>query len=212
MYSNPQTTYRPRLCDVLEYGFDLGLNDYPIYDEQDRDRLNQAIVDHFYFREIAYDTPAMFVYQLNRRMREQMPQINKVHDALLQLDPWTNSESESESDGTSNTVNSTKDNAQTTSTGRTYNTNAPQVSMVGKDEINYYDTGAANTSDGTSESQSDTTTDSSNASKSTTKARTGWAADAIAAYYEGYNNSDLMVFDALEVCFSHMYNNDIAVW
>ena len=78
----PQTSQAPRLCDLIIYGFDLGLQDYPIYDEADRDRLNQAIVDHFYIREIAYETPGLLIFALTRQLTEQMPQINQVGEML----------------------------------------------------------------------------------------------------------------------------------
>lgn len=212
MYAYPQTTYNPRLCDLLEYGFDLGLQDYPIYDEGDRDRLNQAIVTHFYMREIGYETPALFIMALNRTMMERMPQINKVHDALETLDPWSTAESESTSDTTSHSEGESADSATSSADARAYNSNAPQVSMVGKDEINYYDTGTNSENSSMSDTQASNSSDSTGTTTTAAKARQGVAQDLIAAYYEGYNNTDLMVFDALESCFSHIYPDNIAVW
>ena len=212
MHAFPQTTFAPRLCDLLEYGFDLGLQDYPIYDEGDRDRLNQAIVSHFYMREIGYETPALFIMALNRTMAERMPQINEVHAALESLDPWSTAESESASETTNHSEGESADNATSSADARAYNSNAPQVSMVGKDEISYYDTGTNSENSSTSETQATNSSESSGTTKTTAKARQGAAQDLIAAYYEGYNNTDLMVFDALETCFSHVYPDNIAVW
>lgn len=192
----PQSVSAPRLCDILNYGIDIGLRDYPIYDESDRNRLNQAIVNHFYTREIEADTPGLFVMQLNRLMAEHMPQINKVHDALSKYDPFTTSESE-----TSSTSHSEDSSTGTSTSGTdTLNTSAPQVSMAGRDQIDYYDTGTGSKS--TAESTGDNTSDSSSSSKS--KSRSGSISDAIAAWYEGYNNTDLMVFDALEPAFTQV--------
>lgn len=136
-----QTTYAPRLCDLLEYGFDLGLRDYPIYDESDRARLNQAIVNHFYTREIAAESPALFIMRLNVTMSERMPQINKVHELLKNADLASSFEQTTEgSTGTQSGSTSTS-TAQSTAQAKNYNSNAPQVSMLGKDEVSYYDTG-----------------------------------------------------------------------
>lgn len=71
------------LRDIAEgMGYDLGLDDYPIFDEEYRPRLNQAIYDHFQFRAIASETPAKFVYYLNRYMREHMPTYNVLYQKV----------------------------------------------------------------------------------------------------------------------------------
>ena len=188
----------PRLCDLLNYGIDIGLTDYPIYDESDRGRLNQAIVDHFYTREIVADTPGLFVLQLNRAMRERMPQINRVWHALKDHDPFTTSEGTS----TSQSESSDSSTGVSTSGSQTLNTNAPQVSMVGRDAMDYYDTGTGSSTTATTKGDNSSTT----ASTSTQKLRNGYLSDAITAWYDGYNNCDLMVFDALEPCFSQVFD------
>lgn len=207
-----QTTYAPRLCDVLEYGFDLGLRDYPIYDESDRDRLNQAIVDHFYTREIAAESPALFIMRLNITMRERMPQINKVHDLLTDGDISASYEQHTTSKSTAESSSATNSTATTSATAANFNSNAPQVSMLGKDEPSYYDTGTRSTNDGTSASADNAKTQGTAGSETVNTGRNTTLAPIISEYYEGYNNTDLMVFDALEVCFSHVYQSDIAPW
>lgn len=208
----PQTTMGPRLCDLLNYGIDLGLQDYPIYDEADRDRLNQAIVDHFYTREISAETPGMFVFQLNRQMREHMPQINQVWRALNENDPFTTSDMRSTASTEGTSTGTERSSADATARARTLNTNAPQVSMVGKDEMNYYDTGTG--SENSSESATATERRDGNMSSSTGEStgRSGYLADVIASFYDGYNNTDLLVFDILEPCFSQIFSTPLAVY
>ena len=71
------------LRDIVEaLGYDWGMQDYPIFDEAYREKLNRAIYNHFCFRRIASDTPAMFIFYLNRRMYEQMPNINPVYELV----------------------------------------------------------------------------------------------------------------------------------
>ena len=93
-----QTRISPRLKEVLEYGYDLKLNDYEIYDEAFRPILNQRIVDHFYLREIGASTIEQFIFYLNRTMREVMPVYNPVFKRLAdpELDPFNNQDTTSE--------------------------------------------------------------------------------------------------------------------
>lgn len=67
-----------QLREVLASGLDIGLKDYPIWKESYRSTLNQYIIDHFYFREISAETPALFIFFLNRKMREIMPYYNQL--------------------------------------------------------------------------------------------------------------------------------------
>ena len=79
------------LGSLVENGFDLGLDTYPIFDENYRTPLNAKIVEHFYFREIGQETPALFRRFLNRKMNEIMPFYNQLYkSALLDFDPFNN--------------------------------------------------------------------------------------------------------------------------
>lgn len=66
----------------------LGLMAYPIFNEKYRDSLNKKIVDHFYFREIGFETLAQFSWQMKRTMNEIMPYYNQLYESLmLVVDP-----------------------------------------------------------------------------------------------------------------------------
>ena len=81
--------YTTQLRTIVESGYDIGLNDYPIFDENYRGVLNQKIIDHYYFREIGLETPALFKHFLKVRMQEIMPYYNRLYEAdLLPLDPY----------------------------------------------------------------------------------------------------------------------------
>lgn len=201
----PQTEFAPRLCDLLNYGIDLGLRDYPIFDESYRDVLNQKIVDHFYDREIGTETPALFVMYLNRTMREQMPQINRVYEALRDRSNVLGISETIEGQTTSVSTGTSRDTSRTTSTATQYASNAPQVSMVGKNEVDYYDTGNRSMS----ESDGDGTSTDDRHDTGTTKTErsidTGGLSDMLLAWYTGVNNADTLVFQALEPCFSQIF-------
>lgn len=76
--ANSQTTLELR--ELVEGGMCLfdPVNKYPIWDEKHRKELEQKIVDHYYMRQIAFETPGRFKFELNVRMREIMPRFNKI--------------------------------------------------------------------------------------------------------------------------------------
>ena len=72
--------YTVTLGNLIESGFDIGLKDYPIYDETYRETLNSKITEHYYFREIGLETAQLFKRFLNRTMNEIMPKYNKLYN------------------------------------------------------------------------------------------------------------------------------------
>jgi len=58
---------------LVEMGTDLGLSEYPIFDEEYRVGLNKKIIDHFWNREIGHESVDQFKFNLKRRMNEVMP-------------------------------------------------------------------------------------------------------------------------------------------
>lgn len=80
--------YTIMLHDLIESGYSIGLADYPIFDAAYRPVLNKLITDHFKFREIGMETPAVFKHYLNITMNENMPYFNKLYlSGLLTIDP-----------------------------------------------------------------------------------------------------------------------------
>lgn len=69
----------------------IGLAEYPIFSEQHRKVLNDKIIDHFYFREIGFETCAQFAWYMRRTMQEIMPFYNEMYEAIELIDdPMTN--------------------------------------------------------------------------------------------------------------------------
>ena len=69
----------------------LGLSDYPIFDENYRQTLNDKIIRHYYFREIGFETLAQFRWYMRNTMHENMPYFNQLYNSLnLITDPITN--------------------------------------------------------------------------------------------------------------------------
>ena len=61
----------------------IGLSKYPIFDESYRSKLNDKIIDHYFFREIGQETAAQFAFMVKRTMQEVMPKYNRIYEAML---------------------------------------------------------------------------------------------------------------------------------
>jgi hypothetical protein len=121
-------TFTIELCDVLELETDIGLNEYPLFDESYRPALNKKIVDHFYNREIGMETVSMFRHQLRRRMNEIMPLYNQHYEASrIKIDPLKtidirnvgNMEATSNATGHAETATTGHEQTDTTGHGQT---------------------------------------------------------------------------------------------
>lgn len=77
--------YTTTIKNLVENGFDLGLKDYPIFDETYREHLNDMIIKHYYISEIGFETAELFKMQLNNRMQEIMPYYNALYNLQKDL-------------------------------------------------------------------------------------------------------------------------------
>ena len=84
------STYTTELRYLIEKNFDIGLKNYPIFKEEYRDILNKKIINHYYFREIGLETPALFSFFMNRKMFEIMQYYNQLYNSeLIKIEPLT---------------------------------------------------------------------------------------------------------------------------
>lgn len=160
---------------LVESGFDLKLGDYPIFDEAYREGLNAKIIDHFWFREIGFETPALFRRFLRRKLNEVMPYYNQLYEtSLAEIDPMSNyrqtreggrktSAAEQRSGDTTTTYSNSRSEDATSATtsqtegrGRTVNSLTPQMQLSGNEDYasSIVDTGNDSLVDGTATNQS----------------------------------------------------------
>lgn len=68
------------ISELLEAGFCLFDTEdrYPIWDENHRAELEKKIIDHYMYRQIGFETPGRFKFELNKLMREIMPRYIKI--------------------------------------------------------------------------------------------------------------------------------------
>lgn len=62
--------------------------DYPFFDPAYKPILERKILDHYYTREIAYETYGLWKQKLRAKMREIMPYYNKLYESeLIKFNP-----------------------------------------------------------------------------------------------------------------------------
>ena len=106
-----------------------------------KDRLAEKIVDHYFMREIGFETPALFKHYAKVYMQEIMErQFPKIYSNFLEYDPLSNvdftetytREIEGTSEGTSSS------NSKNTANGLNISNDTPQTNITKQD----LDTGA----------------------------------------------------------------------
>ena len=132
--------YTITIKTLIDNNFDFKMTDYPIFDENYRNVLNQKILNHYYENEIGFETAPLFRFYLNNKLNEIMPYYNILYEKQLQLlnnidknvnlvedfkgtntnESTTNTESESTSN--SNGTSKNKDLFQDTPQGNLNNT------------------------------------------------------------------------------------------
>lgn len=122
--------YTTTIKSLIDNNFDFGLQDYPIFDEEYRDHLNDMILKHYYMSEIGFETANLFKQYLNNKMNEIMPYYNtlyKLQGDLLEsgidqnvslTETYThNVTTEGTSESNSNSTNENKNVSQNTPQG-----------------------------------------------------------------------------------------------
>lgn len=213
---------------VRKLGADnIGLSDYPIFDEQYREFLNSKILDHYWYNEIAHETVDMFVHQIRVKMAEIMPYYNKWYGAeLVDIDPLSTQDtrstggSRSKSRGSSQQQGSTSNENDTASNGhsmsRTVQSDYPQARLAGNKD--YATASTENTTDnhggqkvrGHADQSSQALQDSSGEASSELHSwgRSGHTAALIAAWRETFVNVDMMVISELEPLFMGLHSSN----
>lgn len=139
--------YTIELGSLIENGFKLTLDQYPIFDEAYREPLNNKILDHYWFREIGAETPALFNWCLRRKLNEIMPFYNQLYESaglainpLINVDVTTDGQRKGESDSTRTADHAEKASgngattSDSTSTSETLISETPQMQLSGRDD------------------------------------------------------------------------------
>lgn len=83
--------YTVTVKQMVENNIDIFNFNYPIFDDNHKQTLEQKIIRHYYFHEIGVETVGRFLFHLETRMNEIMPYFNKLYGvATLEYDTLTN--------------------------------------------------------------------------------------------------------------------------
>ena len=191
----------------------IGLNEYPIFDEDYRIGLNDKIIDHFFFREIGFETAGQFAFYLRRTMNEIMPKYNALYLAQLTMDsqhPLSNYtrhknedwESHIDDDSTSTNSNQSEQHGrnvfQDTPMSLLDNSSSPTIQgMDYATNVTYDDGSGASQGRGTNERDRD---DTGNRIIDEYGNNRSWA-DLMKEYADKWQNIDMQVLDDLEDLF-----------
>lgn len=80
--------YTTTLKTILDNGNKLNLQNYPIFDENYRETLNNNIIRYFYFQEIGFETVAQFNFELETKMMLIMPKYNILYKLIAEENPF----------------------------------------------------------------------------------------------------------------------------
>lgn len=181
-----------------------------------KDKLATKIVDNFYFREIAFETPAMFEHFAKVKMNNIMDKyLLLIYSSSLSLNPLRDINTTHTTSRTVENTNSTEGSSTSESTsnnsnsGLIVNSNTPQGQISKANILN--GTYASNTSGNENESETtvnDSTTSSASGESTTTesvsKIETGnrtSEADLILKYRKTILNIDEMILNELKDLF-----------
>ena len=179
--------YTITIKTLLDNNFDFQMVNYPIFDENYRQTLNNNILYHYYENEIGFETAPLFRFYLNQKLNEIMPYYNELYKAqrkLINENLLLNNVNLTESltghntknDTNNGTLNTTSQNTSTSTSTNTGSSNSknlfqdtPQGS-ISNTEINAqtWATNLTLDSNSTSNSISDNTSTSGTAQNTTT--------------------------------------------
>lgn len=149
-------------------------SNYPFYidDEQARKSFEEKFIKHYYYREIGFETPFMFIQKLESHLRLNMPYWNQLYQTELEarnINFMLNKDlretfirevdTENESSGTSSSQQNSKNTSTVSQDGTSTNTHKESSLNDGVSQVSLGDgylTGA------TSDNGSNTATGSSN--------------------------------------------------
>jgi hypothetical protein len=208
------------LKDAIDYCADLdqtiGLDTYPIFNDEYRTLLNKKIVDHYMFREIGMESVEKFTFALRRKMNEIMPYYNQMLESeRIKFDPLATfdmhtivaglNEGQTNASGTSNTLS---DNI---AKAISVHSDFPQTSL-GERTTGVYATDSTE-SDSDAKATGSATENNSSTSKTTdmnTQRVTGFsgtAADLLTRYRATLLNIDLAILSDLQELFMSVWDN-----
>ena len=191
----------------------IGLNDYPIFDEEYRPILNGKIIRAYWNEEIGFEDLSLFRMAMRSRLELSMPYFNGLYETeRLEFDPLSTIDLTTISDTSQTTDTSANGSSTSTSTGsstsESRNFSYPQQQLRSNGE--YMTSAAQADSDSDSETSSDeqstSTVEAAGQGSSTVTGRQGAATDLIKAFRDNLLSIDQMVIDEISDLFMGVWS------
>lgn len=191
--------YTIELRTILENNVNIFDFNYPIFDESYRATLEENFINHFYYREIGFETISRFKHHLKTELNILMPYYNKLYmsQGLEQriLDNYDVTETfERNVTGSKTGVNENSNKQLFSDTGR---------KRVDINDIDYVSTINKETNNTTSNVNDENNERWSRTMKGNIGVQTD--ADAIMKYENSLKNVDLLLFEELEKLFMQIF-------
>lgn len=202
--------YTVELHSLEEAGYDLGLSTYPIFDEDYRSILNNKIIEHYAFREIGLETPALFARFMARKMGEIMVYYNQLYKSeLIPIQALTRLDYSEDYDRSSTAASDSTAKADGTGTSRDVSSNTPQgLLSMPNIENEVYATNAmiGKTSSGSTSSANNKTDSTDHYIKRIVGNNAGRTdAQMLKEFRETFLNIDLSIIEELEPLFMQIW-------
>lgn len=221
MWNNTKMTLELR--EIIESGVDIWDFDYPSYYKgDDKKAFEQKVIDHFYFRQIGFETVGRFKHQLKSKVREIMPYylqlyksveiMDKIEDPFGNVDITETFEQTStgQSSGTAQSNSSNSSAGQSSGTSKMLDTPEGQVTLIDDGYLTRMTQDEGNSSQ-TDSGESSSTTSSENSGTVrhtfTKKGNQGvntYAHDMF-EYRKSFINVDMQVIEELNCLFLGVY-------
>lgn len=166
--------------EVENWFKDYRLEDYLLPDQLEtlensnlwsKDKLAKKIVDHYFMREIGFETPALFRHYAKMTMNEIMERyLPKIYTQAIQYDPLINVDytetytHEHEGEGQSEGTSTSNSSSNGTSTGLNINDDTPQGQVNKNDILNGTYASSASANENSTNATDETNVSSNNTS------------------------------------------------
>lgn len=180
-----------------------------------KDKLANKIYNHYFMREIGFETPALFRQRAKSMMEELMEEyLPLIYSAAIEYDPLVNVDFTEQYDKTGNNEGEarTTSNSSNSGSGLTINSDTPQGQINKQDILNgrYASSTSGNESSNTINDTSNTTTSNDDEEHYTrrTKGNSGVSATAqkmIEQYRDNIRAIDREIINKLEPLFMGIY-------
>ena len=200
MYNRVNTSYQfAEIDDAIKQALPQIFNfDFPIFNENYRENLELKIIRHYYMREIAFETVALWKLYLSQTLNEIMPYYNVLYEQEIdKIFPNTDFESTKTIESSENGSNNGNNTTESKNTEKFSDT--PQGSLD-RIESGRYLTNATIT-DNSSTQQSNSNHDIETNTTEKNSGRNSNILDIAEKYRQNLVNIDMRVIDELEPLF-----------